>query len=159
MFLILGYALMAVKPNFETYYRERAKKGSTKIGDAVQLKAQWNDFILPNSLVILPSIDRILTHYVSGDVTKANVTTLLDGKVNEIILIGPKPFKTENFLISQSEKIKNKIPLTAFEPVREIGDLIVSRFLGDISRVFPKYMEPDFEGKLVKPVNLTLIHI
>ena len=85
IFLILGYALMTVKPKYEAYYQERAKKISTKIEDAVQLKAQWKYFILPHSLVILPSVDRILTHYVSGDVTKANVTTLLEGKVNEII--------------------------------------------------------------------------
>ena len=96
-FILITFILLILVPSYwslRIFYTERANKSrAAKIKDSKEALIYLQNKISPNSLIVLPIIDRALNHYLVKEVTKRNIDVVKNRKIKNIFFIGPKEFK------------------------------------------------------------------
>ena len=125
------------------FYKKRARYiGAAKIGDSIKALEYLKEKIPNKSLIVLPTIDRALNHYLVKEVTRRNVEAIKNRKIENIFFIGKKPFKFLSFGAPQKdlkyvEFPKSDLPNKLFPEIKEIGDLGIFKYSGKILKITP----------------------
>ena len=136
--LVLFWILVLIPAyfKFSDFHKERASKDhSAKIIESKQALAYLQNKIPTNSLIVLPTIDRALNHYLVKEVTKRNVDVIKNRKLENIFFIGPKEFKFLSFGAPMKDPkdesfLKSNLSKNIFEKFGEIGSIRISKFNG-----------------------------
>jgi len=141
-----------VYPIFKEYYQSNMLKNDIKMAEARVARKFLETKTPKNHLVILPTVNLVLDHYLFDWIEANNVNVLKSGNLQGIIFLGSerrkKKSSREHLTIIDERDKKTKVTKPIYELFKKIPGINFYRYPGNINRFSPKVADPDFETNL-----------